>query len=739
MTETSAALDALAAALGIEPTFTDAFGHQTQVSAQTKRALIAAMGYDAGSDEAARASFERFWRAPWIRILEPVVFAYEGADATAACTLHSAKPELALAWTLTLEDGSRRTGTTRWGDTPLLERRIIERKGYERRGIALPEDLPLGYHQLAVQAGEAAGETTVIVCPEQAYLPPALEHAPGWGMALQLYALRRSGDWGIGDFTALAELAQTVVQRGGAAVALNPLHRLHLHNPDAISPYGPTSRFALDPLYIDPLTVAEFAESRPAQQLARDIDIARRRKELSEEPLIEYPAVSALKRLLFEELYRTFCSRHMTRDGGAVSARGEAFLQFRREGGIAIERLGAYECLAEYHRARDPQVYGWLQWPPEHRDPKSPFVAEFVRRHRERVAFFIYLAWIADEQLAVCARACTAMPIGLYRDLAVGADSNSAEAWSSQEIMRAQISVGAPPDPLNTEGQSWGLPAVDPHALRAAAYQPFAQLLRANMRYAGALRIDHVMALTRLFWIPVGRPASEGGYVRYPLDEMLGVLALESTRAKCLIVGEDLGTVPAGFRERLNRARLFSTRLLFFEREPGGGFVDALAYPRYAVASVATHDLPPLAGWWTGRDIDVREGIGFVTPPAAAQEREARKAERLALVERLRLSGVLEATDVAAFHDAALTGIVPADGRLNEAVCVFLGRAPSLLVLVALDDVLSETEQVNVPGTVAQHPNWRLRSRLPVEILREYSPLARLAARLSKTREEVRV
>lgn len=739
MTGTSLALDELADALGIEATFIDAFESQTHVSAFTKQALIAAMGYDGTTEEAARASLERIVRAPWLRILEPVVFSYQGTALAVPCTLHSAAPDADLQWTLTLEDGTSTTERGRWADAPVLERRVIDGRGYERRSLLLPADLPLGYHRFSVQLGSATAQTTLIVCPQQAYISPALERAPTWGVALQLYALRRKDDWGIGDFTALTAFSETLVERGGAAVALNPLHRLHLHNPHAISPYGPTSRFALDPLYIDPLAVPDFAGSAPAQRLLDDAHILRERAALGKEALIEYPRVSALKRLLFEALYASFRARHLYPDGMPASPRGAAFTAFREKGGLALERLAAYEALAEYHQARDPRSHGWLSWPQEYRNPTSAAVTAFVESRRERVAFFVYLAWIADEQLAACARACAPMTIGLYRDLAVGADSNSAEAWSSQDVMRPQISVGAPPDALNTDGQSWGLPALDPHALREAAYEPFAQLLRANMRYAGALRIDHVMALTRLFWIPAGRPASEGAYVRYALDEMLGVLALESVRARCMIVGEDLGTVPPSFRERLVRARLFSTRLLFFEREADGGFLDARSYPRYAVASVATHDLPPLAGWWIGRDIEVRQSIGLITAESAANERVARAASRGKLVTALERAGVLDEAGRATLAQAAAAREIPPGGLLNEAACLFLAQAPALLVLVALDDLLSETEQVNVPGTVAQHPNWRLRSRLPVEALRADTAFARLAENLSKTRGEVRL
>ncbi|HEY0798779.1 MAG TPA: 4-alpha-glucanotransferase, partial [Candidatus Baltobacteraceae bacterium] len=606
MIETSQALEALATALGLEPTFTDAFGLQTQVSAPTKRALAAAMGYPAHTDEAVVRSLAQLARALWLRMLDPVLFACEEEPPVLVLTLHSAPEELEITWTITQEDDTEREGTVRWAAGSSLEKRVIDGRGYERRTFTLPVALPLGYHCAAFHVGPQSAQTTIIVAPQQAYVPAALETSPAWGVVLQLYALRRESDWGIGDFTALESLASVVARNGGAAVALNPLHRLHIHNPAAISPYGPTSRFALDPLYIDPLAVPDYAESPNAQTLAAEPSINLKRAALHDLPLIDYPRVSALKQRLFEALYASFREQNLRADGAPRTPRGEAFVQFRREGGLAIDRLAIYEALAEYHLTRNEKIFGWLQWPQEYRDPASPAVAAFAQKHHERVDYFVYLAWIADEQLAQAAEACASMPIGLYRDLAVGADSNSAEAWSAQDVMRTEISVGAPPDPLNTDGQSWGLPALDPGALREVAYAPFARLLRANMRYAGALRIDHVMALTRLFWIPAGRPANEGAYVHYRLDEMLAVLALESVRARCMVVGEDLGTVPPGFRERLARARLFSTRLLFFERTAAGGFVEAGDYPRYAVASVGTHDLAPLAGWWSGRDIEVR-------------------------------------------------------------------------------------------------------------------------------------
>ncbi|MGA8841353.1 MAG: 4-alpha-glucanotransferase, partial [Candidatus Aquilonibacter sp.] len=413
----------------------------------------------------------------------------------------------------------------------------------------------------------------LIVVPERAYVPPELETQPAWGIAAQLYSLRSAHNDGIGDFGDLAQLASMAGQLGASTVALNPLHELHLSNPPAASPYAPLSRRYLNALYIDVrAAAAEFGVSLEGFDTGA----------LQDAPLVEYRGVAAYKLDALERCYEHLRERRPWQDFAADNP--------------GLRDVARYEAIMEELSALDDDVYSWQQWPAQLQDACSVAVERFAAQHADRVEFFVFLQWLADRQLASAARTASAMPIGLYRDLAVGVDLASADVWSDPSAYALGLSVGAPPDPLNAAGQNWGLPPFHPRVLRERAYQPFVELLRANMRHAGALRIDHVMGLKRLFCIPRALPDGGGAYVNYDFDAMLGIVALESVRNRCMIVGEDLGTVPDGFRERTTEARVFSCRVLYFEREWDGRFRAPGDYPAEAVASTGTHDLPTLAG-----------------------------------------------------------------------------------------------------------------------------------------------
>jgi 4-alpha-glucanotransferase len=685
----SGALDSLAELAGIQPHYRDYFGNEIAVSEATKRALLAAMSFTAGESNAI---------APLP--LPPVAVVRDGAAVRVPCALSAGDDGDAIEWQLELEDGRELRGSARWSA--------------EHRIFTLDVRPPLGYHRLTVRAARAA--CALIVVPEACYVPPAMEGGRVWALATQLYALRSAGDWGIGDFSSLQAIAAIAARAGCGAIALNPLHALHSGNPAACSPYGPSSRLFLNALYIDVARVPELAESPAARELVDSPEFQAALRSLRAQELVDYPGVALVKRTVLELLFRTFCAEHLERPG---DARASSFRRFVRAGGIALERLVRYEALGEHFRALDPQCHGWPQWPPDYRAPENSAVAAFARAHADRIAFFTYLQWLADEQLRAAARAAHARGVALYRDLAVGVDLYGADAWGDQTTIAAGASLGAPPDPLNTLGQNWGLPPLSPHALRARAYAPLVALLRANMRHAGILRVDHVMALQRAFWIPRGRPAIEGAYVRYDLEEMLGILALESVRARCAVVGEDLGTVPDGFRERLQAARVLSSRLLYFERTWDGTFLPPGAYPRLAAVSLGTHDLPPLAGWWIGG------GTG---------DGDDRRQARFALVDALERSGAA-APELARRlrEDAAAGGTAAAVAELSEAVHRFLGATPAMLVVVAIEDVLGETGAVNVPGTVDEHPNWRRRRTLPLEALETDGRLLRAGAILCDT------
>jgi len=506
----------------------------------------------------------------------------------------------------------------------------------------------------------------MIVVPERAYLPESLEREAGWGIAAQLYGLRSSRNDGIGDFTDLATLATLADRAGASAVALNPLHQSHLANAAAASPYAPLSRRYLNALYIDVhAAAAEFGVS------LGDFDT----RALRDAPLVEYEHVAAFK---LEALDRVFDALSERRPWAAFAAADRG-----------LREVARYEAIMEMLTALDPDVYGWEQWPAELQDARGSAVERFAAQHAGRVEFFIFVQWLADRQLEAAARAASGMPIGLYRDLAVGVDLNSADVWSDPGAYALGLSVGAPPDPLKRAGQNWGLPPFHPRVLRERRYEPFIALLRANMRHAGALRIDHVMGLRRLFCIPRAFPEGGGAYVNYDFEEMLGIVALESVRNRCMIVGEDLGTVPDGFRERMHDARIFGCRVLQFNLYDN---------PPDTVASTGTHDLPTWPAFW----------------------RDAGSGTREQLLAAFRSAGVNVTDD-------GLTALLVAAYR-------YLARSQSRLVLLQLEDGVGSYDQVNVPGTVDEEPNWQRKLAVPLETLAEYPIFVAIARALREER-----
>jgi 4-alpha-glucanotransferase len=435
---------------------------------------------------------------------------------------------------------------------------------------------------------------------------------------------------------------------------------------------------------------------------------------------------------VLEALYRRF----RTRERGRGSVLGSAFRAFRREGGDALAAFATFEALHE-HFTKAGGPFSWQAWPPAMRDPKSPAVAQFARTHARRVEFFQFLQWQADRQLGAAAAAgrASGLGIGLYLDLAVGVNPHGAEAWADQGLVVPDAAIGAPPDALSRAGQNWGLAPINPLALRRRGFAPVIAALRANMRHAGVLRIDHVMSLQRLYWVPNGCPATSGAYVNYPFRDLLRLVALESRRHGCAIVGEDLGTVPEGFREAMQRAGVLSYRIFMFERRGDGSFVAPGDYPPLAAASAATHDLATLKGFWLGRDIEWRRRLGLY-PDRAAEATEAgeRRRDRHKLLEALGGEGLL--------GPGRFTEFLPDDGEpvygaeLGEAILAYLARARARLMLVQLEDVAGEAEQANLPGTTEAHPNWRRRLSARLEEVLAGPAMARVAALVTAARRD---
>jgi 4-alpha-glucanotransferase len=695
----------VAGLVGIATRHVDALGVWHEPDEETLARLIAAFGLPADPRAAAEELAEEDRKAPFG--LPPVHVVAQEDAAPSLPPLRLPPGADAAEWHCRLEDGHETSGRSNGAE------------------LLLPTGLPLGYHRLALAAGAANAEIGLVVAPASCHLPDGLQPgARSWGLTTQLYGLRREQDWGIGDFTALAELCERSGPLGAAAIGINPLHALFAAEPRHFSPYSPSSRAWLNYLYIDVTAVPGFTEDDAAGAAAPvDRIIA---------PLVDYPAVAALKRPVLEALFRRFRGR----DLAAGSPLGTAFREFRREGGAALAEFAKFEALHEHFTASGGP-FSWHEWPAAMRDPESAAVAEFAREHEERVEFFAFLQWQADRQLDAAAAAGRAngLSIGLYRDLAVGVNPHGAEAWADQQLVAPGTAIGAPPDALSRAGQNWGLAPLNPLALRRRGFAPLIAALRANMRHAGILRIDHVMSLQRLYWVPSGSPATAGAYVNYPFRDMLRLVALESRRAGCAIIGEDLGTVPEGFREAMQAAGALSYRVFMFERRWDGSFTAPNEYPELAAASAATHDLATLKGFWLGRDIEWRRRIALY-PDQHATETEAaeRRRDRHLLLEALAREGLLAPERHGEFLPA---DDAPAYGdELGEAILVYLARSRARLMLVQIEDVLGEAEQANLPGTTDAHPNWRRRHAASLDELFAGQALARIAARITDARRQ---
>ena len=700
------ALDRLAQLAGIEEGWWDFFGTWRPVSPETKMAFLAAMGFKVGTEAALFASLDELDTRPWRRWLEPVAVLDEGEGAPCVTlTIPAARDKDVLTWTLEEELGAVHSGSFQVDTLSWLEERWLDNALVKRWRLPLPGLPPLGYHRLRLASADGAEAIMqVIVAPRRAHVPDAVaDGRKAWGLATQVYALRDETDWGVGTYKALAGLAAGAARLGAAAIGINPLHALFPSQPDKFSPYAPSSRRFLNIAYLDIESIPEFRECLEAKRMFASPGFQANLARLRGYPLVEYVDVAQLTRPLLEVLYKWFRAEHLE------DSRGQDFRAFQQEGGRAAELFCTFEALHEKF-AREGNSY-WRQWPEELRHPASPAVARFTLENRERVEFFWWLQFVADQQLAAAHQAGLAngAAIGLYRDLGVGIAGDGAESWLEQDNLSLGVSVGAPPDPLALKGQDWGLIPLNPIRLREAAYAPFIGVMRANMRHAGALRLDHAMALQRLYWVPPGASADQGAYVRYPVEDLFRLVALESRRNRCLIIGEDLGTVPEGFRERMDRMSLFAYRVMVFEQKDGR-FKAPEEFDENALSIFATHDLPSARGYWNGSDIVQREKLDlYPRPGMGEEERQARAADRKKLVEAFAAQGLLPA-------DFPVEGkLSDADaGKLAEAAHVYLGRSRSRLMMVQIEDILGMDSQMNLPGTTTQHPNWR--RRFPVDV-----------------------
>lgn len=708
--------DKLCSLCGVEAGYEDNWGEYHTASRKTRRALLHAMGVDVRDEAAVEASLHQWEQAPWERLLPTVqVVAFSSELLHVPLQWPSQPSEVyadkTLRWTLQTEDGRQHSGHVTPATLPVVKRHRFGRRTWLRYRLDLGMVAPPGYHQLTVQAdGIEPATMLLIVVPSRCYQPAALADGGRlWGPTVQLYALRSEHNWGIGDFTDLKKLIEIAADNGAGIVGISPLHALFPDHPEHASPYSPSSRQFLNILFLDVEAIAEYGECDKAQALVQSDAFQARLRALRATELVDYQGVASAKQEVFELLYHHFCTHHLVAD----SERGKAFRAFQAEKGEALFRHALYEALQEQFSRKKRDIRGWQAWPEAYRDPNSKTVARFAASHTRRVEFYQYLQWQAQLQLQAAGHRSweLGLGVGLYQDLAVSIDPGGADAWVDQELYALDAHIGSPPDEYNLKGQDWGLPPPIPDRLTQTGYAPFIATLRQNMRATGALRLDHVMALMRLYWIPEDSTIAHGGYVSYPLHDLLGILALESQRNRCLIIGEDLGTVPGELRATLKRLGILSCRLFYLEKDPGGEFRPPEAFPPQTLVAVTSHDLPTLAGFWQGSDLHVRSELQLFPSEGMREQQLIRRAE-----DRARLLLALEHQQL--LPEQLSSNSVKVPEMTQELACTihrYLARASSQVMTVQMEDVFLQTEQVNLPGTTNQYPNWRRKLNLSLE------------------------
>lgn len=670
----SDALLRLAAAYGVVPDHWDFHGLHRRASTTTLQGVLGALGVDASSPERVDLAIAHVEDMPWRRVLPPVLVVREGRQAHVPVHLTHGDP--VEVWIeLDPEAGGGRREVSQ-ADVPVAPR-TVDGRLVGRATFTLPTDLPLGWHEIVAEGPSASAHSPLVVTPSHLELPEALQGRRAWGLMAQLYSVRSRASWGVGDLADLAEIGWLAGRELDADFLLiNPLHAAEPTAPLTPSPYLPTTRRFVNPLYIRVEDVREAGYLSSADRtlvewaaepvLATDGDAGP----------IDRDAAWTAKRAALEVVFAAPRS----------AARQAAFDAFVEQEGAGLETFALWCALAEKYDD---------EWPAGAQDPSSAVVAELREELAERVEFHTWLQWLADEQLAAAQRAALdgGMALGIMHDLAVGVHPQGADVWALGDVLARGATVGAPPDMYNQQGQNWSQPPWRPDALARAAYKPYRDMLRTVLRHAGAIRIDHVIGLFRLWWIPEGADSGDGAYVRYDHEALVGILALEAHRAGAVVIGEDLGVVEPWVRDYLSDRGILGTSVLWFERDVHGAPLAPEHYRPLVLATVTTHDLPPSAGYLAGEHVAIRERLGLLTEPVEV-------VRAAALAERDQMLGVL--------RDRGLVGDDPSEREIVEALHRYVMATPSVLVGVSLADAVGERRAQNQPGTDQEYPNWKV-------------------------------
>ncbi len=721
-------VEQLAEMKNISSDYIDAWGNEAYVSKESKAAMLAAMGYDVENETNLARQIDEEKVKYWSNPLDPVLVVKSKESIVLDARLPEALANQVLKYTVKLEDGNKQEGSINVADAGVQESVSINGKNFVKKKLIINLDLPLGYHNFEIEGESLKSSLRLIIVPHQCFKQkPIADGLKIWGPSVQLYTLRSEKNWGVGDFSDLAELIKKLANWGAGFIGLNPIHALYPSNPEAASPYSPSTRRWINVIYIDVEAADEYKKCQEAQDLVNAPEFQQKLADLRAKEYVDYAGVMAAK---IEILKKVYACHPLHKDHR--SNRGKAFAAFIKEGGDSLNQIAVYDALQAYLYAQGQNAWGWPVWEDKFKKYQNPEVAAWASEHEDEVNFYKYLQFLADEQLANADRAAKdgGMAVGIYRDLAVGVSEGSAEIWANADIYCPKASVGAPPDVLGPLGQNWGLPPMDPNKLFEAQYQPIIDLFRSNMKSCGSLRIDHAMSLLRLWWVPPKENASKGAYIYYRVHDMIGILALESVRNQCLIIGEDLGTVPEIMKKLLPQSGIHSYKIFFFETsKTDGGYISTRDYPAQAMSALTTHDMPTLIGFWHCEDLKLGRQLGlYPTDEIMNNLMKDRLQAKQRILDSLAGHNMLPAS----INRNALYCGMTAD--LNHALQLHMCNGSTALFSTQLEDWLEMEKPVNIPGTSSEYPNWRRKLSKNINEIFANPKLHELASQMTEAR-----
>jgi len=728
---TTSLLEQLVEYRGIESNYNDAWGRPTTIASETKTKLLSAMGYQVNEPELLLKQVQDSSNNTWLSVLNPVqvLRIEEHLQIVVRLPIELVTDEYVAQIDTELGEVIQHRFVPI--DGQLANVVHIEDIEFQEYLIDIPITLPLGYHTLSlVIDDDELGSMRLIIAPSSCFKPETLTQGQKvWGLSVQLYCLRSEHNWGVGDFSDLSFLVERLAKQGAQFVGLNPIHALYPANANACSPYGPSSRRWLNFIYID-VTALDGYQQASIQSIVNDVSFQHKLQQVRASDLVDYETVMALKLQALESVFEYQNSQYLSKN----TKLNKVFKAFVAEGGDSLQTLAVYDALQESLASLEKPSWGWPVFPKEFSDFHNPAVKTFTKKNAKRVKFFLWLQWHASlqlEQVNLVAQK-NDMLIGLYRDLAVGVSEGSAEVWGNKELYCTDASVGAPPDVLGPLGQTWGLPPMDPQKLYEQQYQPIIELFDANMRATGALRIDHVMALLRLWWVVKGDSAKEGGYVYYPVDDLLAILALESHRHQSLVIGEDLGTVPDEIRIKLADNGVYSYRVFFFEQAQDGGFFSPAHYPEQSMSTLTTHDMPTLTGYWHCDDLTLGKELGlYPTEDILNTLYTSRHENKQSILDTLHGHHSVNDEVGRDVHNVDMSK------ALNFGMQLHMAGGSSALLSLQLEDWLEMDKPVNIPGTFKEYPNWQRKLTRNLQDIFNDSSLNELAANLTEARLQV--